>query len=375
MSYKAFQDFYIEEDIKHLVLHEHNGLLVSPPFCTEKCKKYSSVMVMNVEENRKWFVDLDIPEATSKFNSVVSLNDSIWFIPYGIWDDFDVVVQLKNFKPIYHKIKKTGKGQFYSVATNGQTAFSFPLGYQDTSFCIYIKDDTVHTIDFQKEFHSKLHMGTVYCNGSYWSAPRGDTENYINLVKFDGKQILFFPLDLKNKKNTRKYSDLIVVENILYALPYGENSGTTEILEFDTITETYKLYDLDIPDFAKKFNTGVLVDDVIVAVPYGDEHQQNSNWGLIFNIKTKEYKIFDIGLTFGGKYRFRSGVNVNGKAVFLPTGSPACPILVIDKDGNVSKIDWNSNYILGRPIIYNNQIVTMCYDSLNQENYLLKIDL
>ena len=28
-------------------------------------------------------------------------------------------------------------------------------------------------------------MGTVYCNGKYWSMPRGDVAGYNNLVSFD----------------------------------------------------------------------------------------------------------------------------------------------------------------------------------------------
>jgi hypothetical protein len=187
MAYKAFQDFYHEEAIKHLVLHNHNGVLISPPFATEKCKDYSKVMCL--DGNDVTFIDLDLPPATSKFNAIASIGDSVWFIPYGIWDDFNIVVQLKNGSPIYHKIDLPGKGQFYNIATDGKTAFSFPLGYEDTSYGIYIKDEKVQIIDFNKQGHTKLHMGTVYCNGSYWSAPRGDTPGYCDLVKFDGKDI------------------------------------------------------------------------------------------------------------------------------------------------------------------------------------------
>ena len=41
--YKAFQDFYKEQSIKHMLLVEHNNELLSPPFATEKCKDYSKV--------------------------------------------------------------------------------------------------------------------------------------------------------------------------------------------------------------------------------------------------------------------------------------------------------------------------------------------
>ena len=44
--YKAFEDYYKDESIKHLVLHDWNGTLVSPPFATEKCRDYSSLMFL-----------------------------------------------------------------------------------------------------------------------------------------------------------------------------------------------------------------------------------------------------------------------------------------------------------------------------------------
>lgn len=372
MTYKAFEDFYLQETIKHLVLHNHNGLLVSPPFATEKCKDYSKVMY--IENDVVKFIDLDLPAATSKFNAVVSIDDSVWFIPYGIWDDFNIVVQLKNLKPIYHKIQKPGKGQFYSIASDGKTAFSFPLGYEDTSYGIFIKDEKVQCLDFNKKHHTKLHMGTVFCNGSYWSSPRGDTSGYADIVKFNGNQIQAFPIEVKDPSITRKYSDIIVSGNTLYSLPFGETPGMSQIIEFDTVSETYQLHDLDIPDFAKKFNTGVLVDDTIIALPYGDEHDSNSNLGLIFNIHTKEYKVFDIGIPFGGKYRFRSGIRYRDYAVFLPTGTPSCPILVIDKQGNILSRKELPDYVLGRPILHNNNIKTLAYNLKDKESYVLSLD-
>jgi len=372
MAYKAFQDFYHDEAIKHLVLHNHNGILVSPPFATEKCRDYSKVMY--IQDQDIAFIDLDLPPATSKFNAVVSIEDSVWFIPYGIYDNFNVVVQLKNGSPIYHNIDKPGKGQFYSVATDGKTAFGFPLGYKDTGYGIYIKDEKIQIIDFNKQGHTKLHMGTVYCNGSYWSAPRGDTSGYCDLVKFDGSKITRYEIKVKNPHITRKYTDIIVYGNKLFCMPYGEEPGINEVIEFDTFTETYVLHELDIPDFAKKFNTSVLVDDTIISLPYGDEMSNDSNWGLLFDVNTKEHRVFDIGLDFGGKYRFRSGINYQDKAMFLPTGTPSCPILLIDKKGNISSKEYTNDFLIGRPIKHNNMIKTMAYSFKDKESYVMSLD-
>lgn len=372
MKYKAFEDFYKEESIKHLVLHNHNGILVSPPFATEKCKDYSKVFCK--DGDRMSFINLDLPPATSKFNAIVSIDDSIWFIPYGIWDDFNVVVQLKDFKPIYHHIDKPGKGQFYSVATDGKSAFSFPLGYEETSYGLYIKDDALHTVDFDRQSHTKTHMGTVYANGKYWSAPRGDTPGYINMTSFDGTNIEAYPINVKNTDVTRKYSDIIVSGNILYILPFGETPGMCELIEFNTDTTTYKLHELDIPDFAKKYNTGVLVDDTIIALPYGDEHSDDSNWGLTYNIVTGKHSVFDIGLSFGGKYRFRSGIAYGNNAMFLPTGTPSCPILTINKSGEILSRDMYADHLLGRPVIHDNKVVTMGHNFNDQESYVVTLD-
>jgi hypothetical protein len=217
-------------------------------------------------------------------------------------------------------------------------------------------------------------MGTVFCNGKYWSAPRSDEEGYVNLVSFNGTKLEHYPLNLKNPKIVRKYTDIVVAGNKLFALPYGETSGLTELLEFDTETNAAQLHELDIPDFAKKYNASVLVDDTIVALPYGDEWCDDSNWGLTYNIVTGKYKTFDIGLNFGGKYRFRSGISYNGNAVFLPTGTPSCPILVIDKNGNIVTRYDCSKYILGRPVLFKDSLVTMAYDLETKESQFLFLD-
>ena len=371
MKYKAFQDFYIEENIKHLVLHEHNGILISPPFATEKCRDYNKVLCIDGDTIR--YIDLELPSATSKFNAVTSIDNSVWFIPYGIWDDFNVVVQLKDFSPIYHKIDKPGKGQFYNIATDGATAFSFPLGYEHTSYGIFIKDEQVNTIDIDRQEHIKLHMGCVFANGKYWSAPRSDTPGYVNMVSFDGDNIQTYPIYVNNPDVTRKYTDIIVKGNTLYSLPFGETPGLTELLEFDTETNTYILHELKIPDFAKKYNVGVLVNDVIIALPYGDEHYLDSNWGLVYDTITGEHFLFDIGLKFGGKYRFRSGIEFNNMAVFFPTGTPTCPIMCIDSTGIIKKIEL-PNLLVGRPILHKNKLCTIAYHIQTEKHFVLSMD-
>jgi hypothetical protein len=372
MVYKAFQDYYNEQPIKHLLVHDHNGILVSPPFATEQCKNYSTVLFFNGKN--EWSVDLDLPPATSKFNSIVSIEDSVWLIPYGIWDDFNVVVQLKNFTPIYHYIDRPGKGQFYNAASNGSTAFSFPLGYEETNYGLFIKDGKVETVDFNKGSYTKLHMGTVYCNGRYWSAPRGDEPGYINLMSFDGRKLKAYPINVKDSTVTRKFTDIVVCGNKLFSLPFGETPGATEILEFDTETNTYKLHDLDIPDFAKKFNVSVLVDDTIIALPYGDEHYNDSNWGITYNTNTGKHKMFDIGIRHGGKYRFRSGISYNDNAVFLPSGTPSCPILSVNKNGEILTREFCKDTMLGRPVIYDKKLITMGYNFNTKKSQLISLD-
>lgn len=365
MGYKAFQDYYKEAEIKHLLLHVHGDLLISPPFATDKCKDYSKVMV--IDNTLISYIDLILPPATSKFNTSVSINDSVWFIPYGIWDDFNIVVELNNLKPIYHTIDKPGKGQFYSAATDGATAFSFPLGYEDTNFGIYIKDGKVITVDFDVSDHTKLHMGTVWCNNRYWSPPRSDEAGYANVVCYDGAMITTYKVNVSDPTITRKYSDFVVCGNTLYALPYGEQPGMTEVLEFDTVSGDHYLHKLTVPDFAKKYNCMVLLDEVIIGLPYGTEKEFNSNWGVSFNTVTKESTAFDIGkeLAHGGKYRYRCGINYNGSAVFLPAGTPSCPVIKITKDLQISSIQLE-HVMLGRPVLHNKKLKALGHHMIDK---------
>lgn len=373
MTYKAFQDFYHETGIKHLLLTEYKGALVSPPFATEQCKDYSDVLVY--KDDVVSFIKLDIPPATSKFNAMAVIDDSLWFVPYGIWDDFNVVVELLNFNPVYHKIDKPGKGQFYSIATNGQTAFSFPLGYEDTSFGLYIKDRQLQTIDFSKQGHTKLHMGTVWCNGKYWSPPRSDNDGYTDIVSYDGNETNCYPVNSGNTRVSKKYSDFVVKNNTLYALPFGEDAGLNTVLEFNTETNEYTLHELNCPDFAKKFNCMVLLDDIIIGLPYGSKHSSDSHWGIAFNTVTKESSAFDLGndLNYGGKYRFRCGINYNGVAVFLPSGTPNLPIVSIDKNLKVSKT-YIDDVMLGRPIIHDGMLTTLGYHMTNNTTSLYRFN-
>lgn len=369
MSYKAFDYFYKHAEIKHLVLHNHNDVLISPPFATDLCKDYNNILVI---DNDITLHSTSLPPATSKFNSVCSIDDSVWMIPYGIWDEFNVIVEFDTKKVKYHYIDKPGKGQFYSVATNGQTAFSFPLGYSDTAFGIYINNG-VKTVDIETNNHTKMHMGTVFLNGRYWSPPRGDTENYCDILSFDG-QLQKFTVDLETPSITRKYSDFIPYKNKLYALPYGENDVFNDLLIFDTDTDTYDLQRLDLSKFTKKYNTSILINNCIIAIPYGNEHEDNSSKGLIYNCDTNDYKEFKINQSFGGKYRFRSGTEFNGYAVFFPSGSPNVPLLVIDIDGNTKVELFFRDYVIGRPCHYKNQLVSLAYNVYTTEHFLFQLD-
>lgn len=372
MTYKAFQDWYHEAHIKHLLLYEYQGNLVSPPFATELCKDYSKVLVWNKKQH--YYINLDLPPVTSKTNAVVKANGSLWLIPYGIYDEFNIVVELKNDSVIYHNIDRKGKGQFYSAATDGNSVFSFPLGYEETGYGIYIKDNKVYTVDFDKQGHIKLHMGCVYANGRFWSMPRSDTEGYIDLMSFDGRQFEKFPVVGINPLITRKYTDLTVVNNTLYALPFGETAGLNEIVEFDIELKKFTLHAIPGPDFAKKYNASVLVNDKIIGVPYGDEHCNDSNLGIVFDTVTKSITQFDIGIAYGGKYRYRSGISYKDYAYFFPAGTPSCPIIKIDQNGNIKGKLQLKNTMVGRPIIYIDKIYVMCYDINLKNQYIISID-
>jgi len=357
MKYKAFQDFYKELEIKHLILHEYNGKLISPPFATELCKDYSKIAVL--EGTSVSYIDLDLPPVTSKFNALAQVDDSLWLIPYGIWDKFNIIVELNNTSATYHAIDKPGKGQFYSIASNNNSACSFPLGYEGTNYIIYINKYGLQTVEYTAE-NVKAHMGTVWCNGRYWSMPRGDEPGYTNLLGFDGTDLETFKVPV-DASITRKFTDIVPIDNKLYSLPYGETEGLTDVVEFDTDTHQFTLYPLDVPDFPKKFNTQIVVGNSIIGLPYGDEDDDNSNYGVIFNLITKQSISLDIGLNFGGKYRYRSGISVDNYGLFFPTGTPSCPIIKVYEDGTIEK-KFYEDTMFGRPILYNNAVHVIGYD-------------
>lgn len=367
MTYKRFQDWYHEGNIKHLLLHEYNGYLISPPFATERCKDYNKIMKYNGTVS---YIDTTLPPATSKTSSVLTVNDSLYFIPYGIYDDYNTILQLKDNEIIYHKLEAKGKGQFYSGATNKTSGFSFPLGYSDTQYCLYITDKP-RLIPFNTV--GKAHMGTVYCNGKYYSMPRGDDVGYNNLVSFDGSEFKYYHVPV-NSDITRKFTDIVVSGNMLYSLPYGEQAGLNQVVEFNTDTEELNLYTLDIPDFAKKFNNMVLLNNKIIGMPYGDEYCEDSNFGVVFDIISKTSKSFDIGVTHGGKYRYRCGLVYNNCAVFFPTGTPQCPILVIDEDGNKKKVMNYPEFMFGRPLIHKEKIHVLAYHIKEETQHLFIFD-
>lgn len=367
MSYKAFQDWYHEAELKHLLLFSYKGRnLISPPFATELCKTYSKIW-----HSEGHSIELDLPPVTSKTSACAVIDDEVWIIPYGIYDNFNTVVQISNGSPIYHTLPFTGKGQYYSVASDNETAFSFPLGYEGTNFGIYIKNNTVTAIKLPMP-GKKLHMGTVFCNNSYWSMPRGDTE-YNLLLEFDGSKFIEHYIDV-DPKITRKYTDIITKGNTLYSLPFGETAGLNEVVEFDTQSKTAKYHKLNVPDFAKKYNCAVLLDDVIIGLPYGDEHAQDSNWGVVFDTINKTSKAIDIGISHGGKYRYRCGVAYKDNAYFFPSGTPSCPILQINKEGNIVRSKQFDNILFGRPIVHANLLHVIAYDIKTKDHNIYIFD-
>ena len=375
MSYKSFEDYYREAEIKHLVLFKHNNYLISPPFCTDKCKDYSRVLIYK-DGGVAWF-HVDTPPATSKYNSMISIGSSAFFAPYGIWDEFNTVLELDTQGPgkaTYHTLDSTAKGQFYNMASNGTTAFSAPLGYEEVSFGLFIKDGTIKQIPFPVTGELKKHMGTVWANGHYWSAPRGESYDYNQIAKFnpDTEKLTFITVDLPRAR--RKYSDFIVAGNKLFALPLGRDIELRQMMVVDTTTDSVELVDLNVPTFVKKYNAGVLLDNVIVAVPYGHKDNGDANYGLVFNTDTYEHSVFDIGLSFGGKYRFRSGIEYNGVAIFLPTGTPNADIIVVDKTGTILFRKSLPEYILGRPLVHNGLVYTVAYNVLTKKHSILTID-
>lgn len=372
MAYKAFQDWYYQASIRHLLLFVYNNNLVSPPFATELCKDYNKILVWN--RNSHEYIEVAVPEATSKFNSAIEVDGSLYLIPYAIYDQFNCVIELRDKIVFYHYPGLTGTGQYYSAASSGNTGFSFPLGYSDTNIALYIKNRNVIPVSFEMYGNSKLHMGTVYCNNKYWSMPRGDKPDYNNLVSWDGNAFKNHILTDIPKSISRKYTDIVVVNNNLYSLPYGETKGLNSIVKFDTDTNQTTMYEITGIDFAKKYNTAVLLDKKIIALPYGDEHCFDSNWGLVFDTITGSTKQFDIDLKFGGKYRFRSAITYANKAYFFPSGTPSCPIFVIDSSGSIIQTIQLSNWMLGRPVIYCDLIFVMAYDISTTKHYILSFD-
>lgn len=369
MSYKAFQDWYREGNIKHLLLHEHNGYLISPPFATERCKDYNSIMKYDGSIS---YIQTNLKPAVSKTNCVITVNGITYFIPYAIYENnYGSIIKLYEDNVMYNYVEAMGSGQFYSGCSNGVTGFSFPLGYSGTQYCLYIENDKPKLIPFNSV--EKAHMGTTYCHGRYYSMPRGDVPGYNDLVSFDGRQFYYYYVPV-TESITRKYTDCIPVGNKLYSLPYGETIGLNEVVEFDTITKEFYLHKLNVPDFAKKYNSMVLLDNKIIGMPYGDEHCQDSNYGVIFDTITKESKSIDIGIKHGGKYRYRSGIAYNNYAYFFPSGTPQCPLIIIDINGNIQRMIHFDFYMFGRPVIYKDNIHILAYHINDESHHMFVFD-
>jgi hypothetical protein len=314
------------------------------------------------------YIDTELPPAVSKTNCVVTVGNDSWFIPYGIYEnDYGTVLKLSGDKPEYHQVLAKGKGQFYSGASDNETAFSFPLGYSGTQYCLYIKDNKPELIPFESV--EKAHMGTVYCNGSYYSMPRGDQPGYNDLVCYNGEYFTYYYIPV-NPEITRKFTDLIAIGNKLYSLPYGEQPGLNEAVEFDTVTGEVLLHKLNIPDFAKKYNSMVRLGNKIIGMPYGDEFTQDSNYGVVFDTVTKDSKSIDIGISHGGKYRYRTGIEYKGFAWFFPGGTPQCPIFVINESGLIFRVYHFENQMFGRPVIYKDKIHVLSYDTVKETHHM-----
>jgi hypothetical protein len=376
MTYKSFEDYYKEATIKHLVLFKHGDYLISPPFCTDKCKDYSRVLIYK-DGKVVWF-DVDTPPATSKYNSMASIGNSVFFAPYAIWDEFNTILELdfsNNVKAKYHSIDSNVTGQFYNIASDGVTAFSAPLGYNIINFGLFIKDGVVKQIPIPPTDSLKRHMGCVFSNGNYYSPPRGETLDYDSILKFNPNTEEVTMIKVNNLPlSKRKYSDFIQVGNKLFALPFGRSGDLRYMLVLDTITDSTELVELNLPPFMKKYNVGVLLDDIIIAVPYGHKDDGDANYGLVFNTTTYEHTTFDIGQSFGGKYRFRCGIVYNNAALFFPTGTPNADIIAIDKTGTIIFRKSFPEYILGRPVEYNGLIYTLAYQVVTQAHCLITLD-
>jgi hypothetical protein len=96
----------------------------------------------------------------------------------------------------------------------------------------------------------------------------------------------------------------------------------------------------------------------------------------VYNCDTGKSESFDISetLNFGGKYRFRSGIEFEGYAVFFPTGSPSVPLIVLDKEGNTIHRQYYRDYVLGRPIVYQGRVWTIAYEIKTKQQFLFALD-
>ena len=335
---------YLDPNYLDPIVCQYKNDLVSLLFTTDN----SNFKVLNKNRN----IALD---TINKINVCKVVKHDIWLVTP------ESVVQVRNYKPKYYNID-TDSSQYYSLASNGETAFGF-----GSKFAICLNNN-VEFIEMPTQ-GTKLHIGTVYCNGSYWSMPSGKEAGYNSIVEFDGEQINNYPINQINNTISSKYSDITVVGNILYALPFGETAGLNEVVEFNTETKEIKVYKTQCKDFAKKYSCSVLIGDKIIAVPYGEDN--NCNWGLIFDTKTKQS--INFGVNFRG-YQFRSGIRFNTHAVFFPLETPDCPILKINVNGAVVKEVYLKDYLLGRPIMHNHSLKVIGYHTSTETYHLLEFN-
>ena len=60
--------------------------------------------------------------------------------------------------------------------------------------------------------------------------------------------------------------------------------------------------------------------------------------------------------------------------MFLPSGTPSCPILLIDTEGNVVAKEYSNKFLIGRPIKHENIIKTMAYSFEDKQSYVMALD-
>ena len=88
---------------------------------------------------------------------------------------------------------------------------------------------------------------------------------------------------------------------------------------------------------------------------------------------SKNITQFDIDISHGGKYRYRSGIAYKNHAYFFPAGTPSCPILKINETGVIKRLQLE-NTMVGRPIVYNDLLFSICYNINTKDQFIISVD-